>query len=75
MERYRNFSGKSGVIAFEIGTDNIKVQFLDGSVYLYDYSSPGIEAVRTMKTLAKKGSGLSTFISTSVRDRYAARLK
>jgi len=39
MERYQNIGGNSGVSAYAIGSDFIKVQFKDGSIYLYDYSS------------------------------------
>lgn len=39
MERYNNFRGRSGVRAYEIGVDFIKVQFNDGDIYQYDYSS------------------------------------
>jgi hypothetical protein len=32
MERYKNLGGKSGVSAYEIGSDSITVQFTTGSV-------------------------------------------
>ena len=34
MERYQNLGGNSGVVAYEIGQDFIRVQFSDGSIYL-----------------------------------------
>lgn len=75
MQRYKNLHGDSGVIAYEIGARDIKVKFRDGAIYLYNYDSAGAENVEKMKALAKQGAGLSTFISTHVRERYAARLK
>ncbi len=35
MERYRNLSGDSGVDAYEIGDDFVKVRFKPGVVYWY----------------------------------------
>ena len=73
MERYKNLSGTSGVAAYELGPDFIKVQFVDGAIYLYTASSTGSRQVTQMKTLARRGRGLSTFISTTVRDAYARK--
>jgi len=75
MERYKNLNGNSGVVAFEIGVQDIKIKFHDGSIYLYDYSIPGSDAVEKLKELARKGYGLSGYISTFVRERYAAKLR
>jgi len=75
MKRYKNLEGNSGVYAFEIGTDYIKVQFREGSLYKYSYLNPGIKAVERMKQLALAGRGLSTYISTYIRKRYAAKLR
>ena len=73
MERYRNLAGSSGVVAYEIGPDFIRVQFIGGEIYLYTYESTGAYAVEQMKTLAGQGKGLSTFISRTVQDAYAAK--
>lgn len=67
MQRYKN-SVNSGVLAYEIGEDRIKVKFLDGTIYLYTYQSAGAENIEQMKTLAEKGKGLTTFINQSVRE-------
>ena len=75
MKRYRNLSGNSGISAFDTGADYIKVQFDDGSIYLYDYTISGIDTVEKMKMLARSGFGLCTYINTHVRDRYAAKLR
>jgi hypothetical protein len=75
MERYQNLSGNSGVLAYEIGGDFIKVQFKDGSIYLYNYASTGQQDVETMKSLATNGSGLNSFISRYVRKAFAAKMR
>ena len=74
MKRYRNLNGNSGVVAYEIADDAIKVRFNDGITYLYTYDSSGRRAIEKMKTLAQDGQGLSTFISQHVREAYAAKL-
>jgi hypothetical protein len=73
LERYRNLSGDSGVTHYEIGLDYIRVQFEDGSIYVYDYSRPGQHHVDEMKSLAVAGPGLSTYISQHVRKAYARK--
>lgn len=75
MQHYRNLGGDSGVSAYEITSDSITVQFKDGAVYLYNYTSTGKNDVETMKSLAGSGRGLNSFISTTVRKRYAAKLR
>lgn len=71
MERYRNLSGKSGVVAYREDKDNIQVKFLGSEeIYTYSYRSAGIRHVEKMKTLARKGEGLSTYISRYVKDKY-----
>lgn len=74
MKRYANASGHSGVTAYEIRPDAITVAFRDGGVYRYTYASAGRDNVERMKLLAAAGRGLSTFITRSVRDRYAEQL-
>ena len=63
MEPYKNLSGDSGVEAYELGTDFIRVQFRSGGLYLYTYETAGKENVETMKEHATAGRGLATFIS------------
>lgn len=75
MQRYANRSGGSGVVAYATGPRGIAVQFVDGSVYVYDLQRPGAKAVADMKRLARAGQGLSTYISQSVRDNYASKLR
>jgi hypothetical protein len=72
---YKNSSGDSGIATYEIGADFIKVGFRDGPLYLYTYQSAGRNIIEQMKVLAKAGQGLGTFISTTVRNAYASKLK
>lgn len=75
MQRYSNLSGRSGVSAYKTGGDYIDIQFVDGSVYRYTYSSAGINEVEKMKTLAASGKGLTSFINKYVRENYAMKLR
>ena len=74
MQHYRDLSGESGVVAYDIGDGAITVKFRDGERYLYTAESAGAENIATMQELARAGSGLSTFISRHVRDGYARKL-
>jgi hypothetical protein len=73
MERYKNLSGNSGVVEYEIGPTFIKVRFSDGTIYRYTESSAGSRNIQRMKNLARKGLGLSSFISATVREAYAGK--
>lgn len=75
MERYANRGGDSGVVGYEISPDSIQVFFSDGSSYLYTYASAGSHNIEHMKTLAKNGHGLNAFINTTVRKKYAKRIR
>lgn len=73
MERYANLGGNSGVVGYEIGDDFIRVQFSDGSIYLYTYTSAGSKNIEQMKRLARIGRGLNSFINRNVRKAYARK--
>jgi hypothetical protein len=75
MEKYKNLGGDSDVNRYEIGNDSIKVQFNDGSIYLYNYQSAGQSKIEQMKVLAQAGTGLNSFIMRNVRKAYAAKLR
>lgn len=75
MERYANLGGGSNVIAFETGDQWIKVQFEDGTVYLYTAQSAGALNVEEMKRLARQGHGLNSFINRKVRKSYASKTR
>lgn len=64
MTPYISKSGKSsGVSAYEIGKNFITVRFKRSDDYTYSYNSAGKHAVEAMKKLARRGKGLSTYIS------------
>ena len=70
MQNYLNLGGKSGVEAFEIGTDFIKVIFTSGVIYSYTYRSAGINKVEEMKRLALNGCGLNSYIMKYAKFDY-----
>lgn len=75
MERYRNIGGNSGIRSYEISNDSIIVVFSDGGKYLYNNQSTGSSNVERMKTLAVNGIGLNRFIRTTIKKRFASKLK
>ena len=74
MKLYKKRSGSTGISAYSIGSDHIKIRFVDGSIYLYDFKSTGKKNVEKMKQLAEEGKGLATFINKYVRKKFAAQL-
>jgi len=74
MTNYLNLNGNSSVSMYEIGQDFIKVEFTDGSIYLYTYVSAGQYNIEEMKRLAKQGWGLNSFIIQNVKKGYASKL-
>ena len=71
MERYRNIGGDSGVSAYEIGTDFIRVKFSGTSrTYTYSYRKAGNYHVENMKNLARNGNGLNSYINRHVKNLY-----
>ena len=75
MQRYKNISGNSGVIAYQTGRDSITIEFEDGAIYRYTCKSAGRANIEQMKALAAAGKGLSTFVVRHVRKAYAAKLQ
>ena len=69
MTRYKS-DHETGVVAYHIDDNSITVQLQDGSFYLYDDKKPGSDHVNKMKSLAKTGIGLSTYISKFVKESY-----
>jgi hypothetical protein len=74
MHLYKNTKHDTGVVAYDIGKEGIAIKFKDGSVYLYTVESAGAEAIKQMKALAKKGTGLTTYINQHVREHYEAKI-
>lgn len=75
MVPYKRLNPNSGITAYEIKPDSIKIEFDTGGLYLYDYRAPGREHVEKMKELAVSGVGLCTYIIQQVRENYATKLK
>ena len=75
MRRYGNLSGNSGVTRYELGDGRIIVQFEDGWRYEYTNASAGAATIAQMHKLATAGRGLSGFIATTVRGRYARKFR
>lgn len=73
MQRYRDVDGDSGVAAYQVGGDFIRVQFTDGAVYVYTNGSAGATHIARMKILAASGDGLNAYINRHVRKAYARR--
>lgn len=73
MQVYRDIDGDSGVAAYEIGPDFIRVVFTTGAIYLYTYASAGRQNIESMKQLAASGDGLNAYINRWVRKAYARR--
>jgi hypothetical protein len=63
MQRYRNWSGTSGIRFFEVGVDYIVLQWANGKPFTYTDKSIGQQNVEEMKRLAIKGSHLNKFIN------------
>lgn len=63
------------MLAYVLGKESIIVQFQDGWKYEYTGASAGADVVAVMHRLALDGRGLSTFISTSVREKYARKFR
>lgn len=73
MHKYGNDDHESGVVAYDATGDSITVKFREKGYYKYTARSAGAAAIRKMKGLAKKGRGLSTFISQHIRDKYESK--
>jgi len=74
MQPYKNQSGNSGVVAYDIDAGQIIVQFQSGERYLYTEDSAGAANIARMQQLARAGRGLAGFISQHVRDNYARKI-
>ena len=73
MQRYSDIDRDSGVVAYDYGTEFIRVKFSDGSIYRYTYSSAGKYVIDNMKQLADWGDGLNAYINDNARKSYEAR--
>jgi hypothetical protein len=74
MERYKNLSGDSNIIGFEIGSDSITIKFKPNDIYIYTYQSAGMNNIEQMKKLAINGRGLNSYIMKFVKKKYSSKL-
>ena len=74
-ELYKNLTGRSSVVDFEMGPDWIKVIFSSGWAYTYTNSSAGKNNVTWMKRHAKRGEELCRYIHKYVKYRYENKEK
>ncbi len=70
MERYANQRGNSPITHYQIENERIIVWFKGGKSYSYSYQKAGRIHVEMMKSLARRGSGLSAYITRNVRFEY-----
>jgi len=75
MERYKNLGGDSNVVEYEIGAEEIIIQFGDGSIYLYTNQSVGAASINEMHRLARAGQGLNSYIGRVVKKVYARKIR
>ena len=75
ITRYKNLSGDSKVVKYEIAKDSMKIRFADCSVYIYTNQSADPCNISKMKALAVAGKGLGTFIDANVKDRFARKIR
>ena len=74
MKPYKDLSGTSGILAYSIGKDFIKIVFESDPVpYVYSWKKPGKTKVERMKRLAESGKGLATYINKYVRQDFDSR--
>lgn len=73
MRPYGNRAGDSGVVGYEAGERFVVVYFRNGWAYTYTDRSAGAEIMAEMRRRATAGRGLSTLISTRVKDHYASK--
>ena len=75
MVLYKNLSGDSKVVRYQIAKDSMTIRFADCSVYRYTNQSADPATIGKMKTLALAGKGLGTFISENLKDRFSRKIR
>lgn len=64
MTRYSNNNGKpSDILSYDLGNDYIIIEFKDNTKNKYSFNSAGLNAVETMKQLARVQHGLDAYIA------------
>lgn len=75
MIAYQNKGQNSGITAYEIGADFIRVEFTNGAVYEYSNDHTGASKVEHMKYLAEQGKGLNSYLNREVHQKYVRKLR
>lgn len=75
FKRYKNLSGDSKVVLYEILKDAMTIRFADHSVYRYTNQSADPGNISKMKSLALAGKGLGTFIDANVKGRFQRKIR
>ncbi len=75
FKKYKNLSGASTVVSYEIAKDGMIVVFKDHSAYRYTNQSADPANIAKMKTLANAGKGLGTFITANLKGRELRRVR
>lgn len=77
MIKYANKGRNSGIESYETGDNYILIKFYKKQnsktqkpYYLYDYETTGKAHVENMKTLAKNGKGLNSYIMKNLNNIY-----
>ena len=74
MAHYKNSNGNSPVLEYEIGYDFIDIIYKD-SMYHFTYASAGKNNIEEMKSLAKQGYGLNSYLMRHCPKDYAYKTK
>jgi hypothetical protein len=75
FKRYKNLSGDSKVVKYEIAKDGVTIIFANATAYRYTNQSADPANISKMKTLAESGKGLGTFIDANVKDRFLKKIR
>ena len=62
MIPYKNIHRLSSILAYEIGDESIRIEFVSGAVRVYTYVNVGKTHVEAMKKCAIKGKGLGSYV-------------
>ena len=65
---YKNLNGESGIVAYEVFSETIEIEFSNGKVYTYTKANLGETDFAIMAALADAGAGLNAFLNR-VRNR------
>lgn len=73
MIAYKNLHRLSSILAYELGDESIKIEFVSGAVRVYTYENVGKDHVEAMKKCAIKGKGLGSYVMKNERHFIALR--